>query len=86
MSDIISVLDTLVYDGRVEKMRDPYARSSDPMIYRAAHGVSNIDSLVRHFVSVPFGCDCLACTTNLVGEQCPTLKAWLEEAASRDPL
>jgi DNA-directed RNA polymerase III subunit RPC6 len=86
MSDITSVLDTLVYDGRIEKARDPFARSGDPVTYRIAHSVSTIESLVRHFTSVPSGCECLACTTRLPGELCPTLSTWLDEAARRDPL
>jgi DNA-directed RNA polymerase III subunit RPC6 len=86
MSDIASVLDTLVYDGRIEKTRDPFARSGDQVMYRVANSISTIESLVRHFTSVPSGCECLACTTRLPGELCPTLSAWLDEAARRDPL
>ena len=77
------MLDTLVYDGRIEKARNPDLRG-DPIIYRQANGVSTIDGLVRHLASVPRGCECLACTTEIEGELCPTMTKWLDEAANRD--
>ncbi|KAL1510457.1 hypothetical protein AB1Y20_006767 [Prymnesium parvum] len=84
LSDIVSVLDTLVYDGRVEKTRDAFARSGDTVIYRVAHSMSSIDLLVRHYTSVPVGCECLACTTNSTCGVCPTISAWLDQACSKD--
>ncbi|KAL3912547.1 MAG: hypothetical protein SGPRY_008304, partial [Prymnesium sp.] len=84
VSDIVSVLDTLVYDGRVEKTRDAFSRGGDPVIYRLAHSMSSVDLLVRHYTSVPRGCECLACVTNSADDLCPTIAAWLEQACSRD--
>lgn len=84
MSDIVSVLDTLVYDGRVEKTRDAFARGGEAVIYRVAHSMSSVDTLVRHYASVPKGCECLACSTGLTGEICPTMSAWLDQACARD--
>lgn len=84
MSDMISVLDTLVYDGRVEKTRDAFARGGDAVIYRLANSMSSVDRLVQHYKSVPIGCECLSCMTGIAGELCPTMTAWLDEACSRD--
>jgi len=82
IGDVTSVLDTLVYDGRVEKTRDTLSRGT--FIYRVAAAISSIDLLVRHFTSVPSGCECLACSTDLPNQLCPTMTEWLDQACARE--
>jgi len=77
---IRQVLDTLVYDGRLEKSRDPLAPGDDKFSYRLAQQGTMMEGLVKHFTSVPTGCECLACTTDLPGESCPTMSRWLDVA------
>lgn len=82
IGDVTSVLDTLVYDGRVEKTRDTLSRGT--FIYRVAAAISSIDLLVRHFTSVPSGCECLACSSDLPNQLCPTMTEWLDQACARE--
>ena len=79
LQDIESVLNSLVYDARIEVTPLPHGSSKSDPVYNLVHRMPRLDAMVECLTTLPqASCECTRCFTGS-GPECPMTTAWLAQ-------